>query len=69
MSLPALRTAFGFACLCTLGAGALLIFEPRGSAPFWITVWTLIIAIAFLAIVVAAIRLAPRQSPRKGGDA
>ena len=68
MSPSALRTAFGFACLCTMGAGALLIFEPRGGAPFWITVWTLILAIAFLAAVVAAIRFAPRQSPRKGGD-
>lgn len=68
MSPLALRTAFGCACLCTLGAGVLLILEPQGSAPFWITAWTLIIAIAFLAAVVTAARLAARRSPGKGGD-
>jgi len=63
-----LRTAFGLACLCTLGSGVLLLLEPRGSAPFWITVWTLIIAFVFLAAVVAMIRSTLRQAARKRGD-
>lgn len=61
-----LRTAFGMACLCTFGAIALLLLEPSGSGPFWITVWTLIAALVFLFTVLFAIRISVHQ--RKGGD-
>lgn len=65
-----LRIAFGFACLCTLGALSLVFMEPRGGAPFWIAVWTLLIALLFLLTVIVMIRLIPRMPPgRRGGDA
>lgn len=67
MSPNTLRTAFGIASLCTFGAIALLLLEPRGSGPFWISVWTLLFALGFLATVVWAIRYSVRF--RKGGDA
>lgn len=67
MAPTTLRMMFGLACLCTLGAGALLLLEPPGSAPFWITVWTLVIALAFLATVVWMVRTAVRPTGRKGG--
>lgn len=68
MSPFTLRTAFGLACMCTVGALVLLLLEPRGSAPFWITVWTLLIALTFLATVIVVIRSVFRQSTGKGGD-
>ena len=62
------RTAFALAVLCTLSAGLLLLLEPAGSGPFWITLWTLLVALLFLSLVVSYVLWVAHTGEPKGGE-
>ena len=60
-----LRAGFRIAILVTTVAALLLVFEPRDSAEFVVSVMSLVIGLTFVSVVALLVRYSTPKMPRE----